>query len=131
MTYPQMNLNRPYQHRMQIHTVHVVPLDFVEVVELRLRWRHPLELHVEFMDAAFDFLGLVVEQTELGHVPGWVLAGVIVTKLSYQTENSAKSESCCSDAQIGLSPSYLARHKHRALRLVRKTPATGPGGCPA
>lgn len=70
---------------MQIHSVHVVPLDFIEIVELRLRRRHPLELNMEFMDAAFDFLGLIVQQSELGHVTGRVFSGVVVTQFSYQT----------------------------------------------
>lgn len=71
-----------------------MPLHFIQIVELGLRWRHPLELHVQLMDAAFDFLGLVVEQPKLGNVTGWVFARVIVTQFSCQVE-STKSVLCC------------------------------------
>lgn len=69
---------------MQVHPVHVVPLDLVKVVELGLRRGHSLELHVQLVDPALDFLRLVVEQPKFGHVPEWVLAWVIVTKFGWK-----------------------------------------------
>lgn len=48
-----------YQNGMQIDAVHIVPLDFVQIVQFGAGGRHSLQLLVQLRDPGFQFTALI------------------------------------------------------------------------
>jgi len=68
---------------MQIHAIHIMPFDFVQIVELRTGGRHSLQLLVELGDTGFQLVALVGEQPELGHIALRVAPLIVVAKFRW------------------------------------------------
>lgn len=48
-----------YQNGMQINAIHIVPLDFVQIVQFGAGGRHTLQLLVQLRDPSFQFAALI------------------------------------------------------------------------
>lgn len=57
-----------YQHGMQVNAIHVMPFDFVQIVQLRAGWQHALQLLMQLRDAGFQLAALVGQQAKLRDV---------------------------------------------------------------
>jgi hypothetical protein len=73
-----------YTHHdgVEVHAVHVQPLDLLQVGELGLRGEDAPQPHVGGLDLLLHLLRLRGHEPELGHVPGRVAGRVVVSQLS-------------------------------------------------
>lgn len=67
---------------MQIHAVHLVPFDLVQVVEFSGGRGHALQLLVQFGHATLQVAALIWQKTELGDVALGVTPLIVVAQLS-------------------------------------------------
>lgn len=69
---------RTYQHGMQIDAIHVVPFDFVQVVQLGTGRGHALELLMQLRDACFQLAALIGQQAKLRNVTLGMASWIVV-----------------------------------------------------
>lgn len=69
---------RTYQHGMQIDAIHVVPFDFVQVVQLGTGRGHALELLMQLRDACFQLAALIGQQAKLRNVTLRMASWIVV-----------------------------------------------------
>lgn len=69
-----------YQHGMQVNAIHVMPFDFVQIVQLGAGRRHALELLMQLRDAGFQLAALIGQQAKLRHIALRMASLIIVAQ---------------------------------------------------
>lgn len=76
-----------YQHGMQVDAIHVMPFDFVQIVQLRTGGGHALELLMQLRDACLQLAALIGQQSKLGDVALGVASLIIVAQFGCKVKH--------------------------------------------